>query len=39
MGIMFELRTGEMGGKGCLMWSFIIYVACQILGYKRTSAR
>jgi hypothetical protein len=36
MRIMFELKTEEMGGKGCLMWSFIIYTACQIVVYQRT---
>jgi hypothetical protein len=36
---MFELKTEEMGGKGCVMWSFIIYSACQILGYQRTVAK
>jgi hypothetical protein len=34
--IMFELKTEELGGKGCLMWSFIIYSACQVVGYQRT---
>jgi hypothetical protein len=36
MRIMFGLKTEEMGGKGCIMWSFMIYTACQILGYQRT---
>jgi len=35
MRIMFELKTEKMGGKGCIMWSFVIYTACQILGYHR----
>jgi hypothetical protein len=39
MGIMVELKTEEMGGKGCKMWSFIIYTVCQILGYQRTVAK
>ena len=30
--IMFELKTEEMGGKGCIILSSIIYTACQILG-------
>jgi len=25
---MFELKTEEMGGKGCIMCSFIICTAC-----------
>ena len=36
VGIMFELKTEELGRKGCIFWSFIIYSACQILGYQRT---
>jgi hypothetical protein len=40
MRLMFELKTEEMGGRGCRMWSFIIYSACsQILGYQRTITR
>ena len=31
MRIMFEIKTEEIGGKGCIMWNFIIYTACQIL--------
>jgi hypothetical protein len=38
MGIMFELKTEEMGGKGCIMWSFMIYTVCQIVVYQRTVA-
>jgi hypothetical protein len=34
--IMFELKTEELGRKGCIMWSFIIYTACQVLGNQRT---
>ena len=34
--IMFELKTEEMGGKGCKMWSVIIYTACRIMGYQIT---
>jgi len=37
--ILFELKTEEMGGKGCKMWSFIIYIAGQILGYQRRVAK
>jgi len=29
---MFELKTEEMGGKGCIMVSSIIYSANQTLG-------
>ena len=36
MRIMFELKTEEMGGKGCIMWSFIIYTACEVVGSERT---
>ena len=36
MRIMFELKTEEMGGKGCIMWSFIIYTACEVVGIERT---
>jgi len=36
MRIMSELRTKEMGRKGCILWSFINYTACQILEYQRT---
>ena len=36
VGIMFELKTEELGRKGCILWSFIIYSACQMLGYQRT---
>ena len=39
MRVMFELKTEEMGGTGCIMWSFIIYTACQVLGYHRTVAK
>jgi len=37
--IMLELKTEEMGGKGCIMCSFIICTACQILGYQTTVAK
>jgi hypothetical protein len=33
--IMFELKTEELGGKGCIMWNFIIYSACQVVGNQR----
>ena len=36
VGKMFELKTEELGRKGCILWSFIIYSPCQILGYQRT---
>ena len=36
VGIMFELKTEELGRKGCILWSFIIYSACQIVRYERT---
>jgi hypothetical protein len=39
MRIMFELKTEEVGRKGCILWGFIIYNACQILGYQRTVAK
>jgi len=29
---MFELKTEGMGGEGCIMWSLIIYSACQVVG-------
>ena len=35
MGIMFELKTEEMGGKRGIMLSFMIYSACEIVGYQR----
>ena len=36
MRIMFELTTEEVGGEGCIMWSFIICTVCQVVGYQRT---
>jgi hypothetical protein len=39
MRIMFELKTEELGRKGCILWSFIIYTACQILEYQRRVAK
>ena len=36
MRIMFELNTEELGGEGCIMWSFIICTAGQVVGYQRT---
>jgi hypothetical protein len=36
MRIVFELKIEEVGGKGCIMWSFIIYTACQVVGNQRT---
>jgi hypothetical protein len=35
MRILFELKTEKLGGKACIMWSFIIYSSCQILGNER----
>jgi hypothetical protein len=29
--IMFEIKTEEIGRKGCVMWSCIIYTACHIM--------
>jgi len=37
--IMSELKTVEMGGKGWIMWGFIIYIACQVAGYQKTVAK
>ena len=34
MGIMYGLKIEEKGGKECIMWSFIIYTVCQLLGYR-----
>jgi len=36
MRIMFELKREELGGEGCVMWSFIIYTACEVVGNERT---
>jgi len=30
--IKCELKAEEMAGSGCIMWSFLICSACQILG-------
>jgi hypothetical protein len=35
MRIMFELKGEELGGKGCIVWSFIVYSACQKVGYQK----
>jgi hypothetical protein len=35
MMIRFELKTEEIGRKGCIMWSCIIYTACQMLGLSK----
>jgi len=35
MGIMFELKTEGIGGKRGIMWSLMIYSACEIVGYQR----
>jgi len=36
MGIMFVLKTVELGGEGYIMWSLIICTACQVVGNQRT---
>ena len=36
MRMLFELITEELGGEGCIMWSFIICTACQVVEYQRT---
>jgi len=36
---MFELKTEEVGGTGCRMWSSVIYTACQILGLSQNSGK
>jgi len=36
MGIMFELKTEELGGEGYIMWSLIVCTACQVVGNQRT---
>jgi len=35
MGIMFELKTEELGGEGYTMWSLINCTACQVVGNQR----
>jgi len=35
MGIMFELKTEELGGEGGTMWSLIICTAFQVVGNHR----
>jgi len=37
--VMFELKAVEMGGKGCVMCSFINYTACHVVGYQITVAK
>jgi hypothetical protein len=37
--IVLELKTVEMGGKGCIMYGCIIYTACHVVGYQRTVAK
>ena len=39
MGIMFELKTEELGRKGCILWTFKMYCACEVLQYQRTGTR
>jgi hypothetical protein len=29
------VKTEELGGKGCIMWSFIIYSASEVEGNQR----
>jgi len=36
MKIMFGLNTEELGGEGCIMWSFIFCTACHVVEYQRT---
>jgi len=35
MGIMFELKTEELGGEGYIMWRLVICTACQVVGNRR----
>jgi len=35
MGTMFEMKTEELGGEGCTMWSLINCTACQVVGNQR----
>jgi len=35
MGIMFELKTEDVGGEGCIMLSLIFCTACQVVGNQR----
>ena len=37
--IMFELKTEVVGGKGCMMCSFTVCTACQILEYQTAVAK
>ena len=37
--IMFEIKTEEIIGKGCVMWGFIIYTACQVLRVSKNSGK
>jgi hypothetical protein len=32
---MYVLKTEELGGKGCIMWSLVIYTAGQVVGNQR----
>jgi hypothetical protein len=36
-GIRCELKAEEMGGNGCIMWSFMICSAWKILGLSKNS--
>jgi len=35
MGIMFELKTVELGGEGGIMWNLINFTACQVVANQR----
>ena len=35
----FELKAKEMGGNGCIMWSYLICSAWHILGLSNNSGR
>jgi hypothetical protein len=37
--IRCELKTEEVAGNGCVMWSFLICSAWQILGLSKNSGR
>jgi hypothetical protein len=37
--IMFDLKSEEMGGEGCILCSFVMCTACQILGYQTAVAK
>jgi hypothetical protein len=37
--IRCDLKAEEMGGNGCIMWSFLICSACHILELTRNCGR